>query len=366
MGSIYKRGKKGTLWIKWNVAGRSYYQSTGSTKLADAEKLLRQKLTAKDLGLPVAPRVDKYTFEQAYDDLINWRKSNGYDDDKNVKLKGRIDKNLTPFFTKRKMSTITPLDVRAYVARRLGQGAKNATINRELTILKKMFSLACDAGILIARPKIQLLKESNVRTGFFEPDQYEAVIKHLDPVLADVVTFAYLTGWRISEVLGLEWKQVDLHVGQVRLEPGTTKNKEGRTFPLVEGKALRQLIDRRAIERDACKKRGIIVPEVFFRMVARGRRGKKYPKPITTFSKSWKNACAMAGCPGRIVHDLRRTAVRNFERAGVPRSVAMSLTGHKTEAVYRRYDIVSQADLRVAVERLHGEGVTFGPKTVTR
>jgi hypothetical protein len=62
--------------------------------------------------------------------------------------------------------------------------------------------------------------------------------------------------------------------------------------------------------------------------------------------------CRNAGCPGRIPHDLRRTAVRNLERAGIPRSVAMKLTGRKTESVYRRYAIADERDLRVAVERL--------------
>ena len=80
---------------------------------------------------------------------------------------------------------------------------------------------------------------------------------------------------------------------------------------------------------------------------------------IRDFRKVWKNACAAAGVPGRIPHDLRRTAVRNLERAGVPRSVAMQLTGHKTESVYRRYAIVSESDLAEGTAKLaalHGTG----------
>ena len=94
------------------------------------------------------------------------------------------------------------------------------------------------------------------------------------------------------------------------------------------------------------------MPWVFFRMVANGRGGPLRPKPITSFIKAFKTACRKAGCPGRIPLDLRRTAVRNLESAGVPRSVAMKLTGYKTDSVFRRYDIVSPDDLRVAVERL--------------
>ncbi len=93
---------------------------------------------------------------------------------------------------------------------------------------------------------------------------------------------------------------------------------------------------------------------VFFRMMAEGRRGPKRPQPIKAFTKAWKAACVAAGCPGRIPHDLRRTAVRNMVRRGVPERVAMKLTGHKTASVFARYDIVSDGDLRTAADRLSG------------
>jgi integrase len=136
----------------------------------------------------------------------------------------------------------------------------------------------------------------------------------------------------------------------VRLEPGTTKNGEGRTFPFT--KELRTLLEKQHAEHERLKKSGRVVPWVFFRMVANGRGGPLRPKPIKSFSKAFASACRKAGCPGRIPHDFRRTAVRNLERAGVPRSVAMKLTGHLTESVYRRYAIADERDLRVAVERL--------------
>ena len=91
-------------------------------------------------------------------------------------------------------------------------------------------------------------------------------------------------------------------------------------------------------------------------MVANGQGGPRRPQPIISFSKAFQGQCRKAGCPGRILHDLRRTAVRNLERAGVPRSVAMKLTGHTTESVYRRYAIADERDLRVAVERLERAG----------
>lgn len=85
-----------------------------------------------------------------------------------------------------------------------------------------------------------------------------------------------------------------------------------------------------------------LIPSVFHRDGA----------PIKSFQAAWVEACKRAGAPGLLVHDLRRTGVRNLERAGVSRSVAMKLTGHKTESVYRRYAIVSERDLAEGVQKL--------------
>ena len=168
----------------------------------------------------------------------------------------------------------------------------------------------------------------------------------LDQLPADLrvlIEFLYLTGWRIGEARQLTWRQVDFKAGTVRLEPGTTKNDEARTFPFAALPALEALLRAQrahtgAIERE----RGELVPWVFHRA---GR-------PIRDFHMAWCRGCRRAGVPGRLVHDLRRTAVRNFERAGVSRSVAMKLSGHKTESIYRRYAIVSEADLAEGVKKV--------------
>lgn len=91
-----------------------------------------------------------------------------------------------------------------------------------------MFTLAMHAGRILLRPHIPMLAEHNVRTEFFERDEFERVRAHLPEALRPMVTFAYLTGWRIqSEVLKLQRRQVDLKAGTVRLDPGTTKNRQG-------------------------------------------------------------------------------------------------------------------------------------------
>ena len=89
------------------------------------------------------------------------------------------------------------------------------------------------------------------------------------------------------------------------------------------------------------REKGAVVPHVFHRS----------GKPITAFTKAWRAACAAAGCPGRIPHDFRRTAVRNLVRSAVPKRVAMQMTGHKTPSVFARYNIVNEADLFDAAKR---------------
>ncbi|PYQ89284.1 MAG: hypothetical protein DMG02_14115 [Acidobacteria bacterium] len=197
-------------------------------------------------------------------------------------------------------------------------------------------------------PHIPMLKERNVRTGFFEREQIERVLDHLPAAVRPVVRFAYITGWRIpSEVLPLQWRHIDFEARVIRLDPHTTKNDEGRTFPFTD--VLQHLLEAQKVEHDRIRAEGVLCPWVFH------RTGKKVKgKPIVRFTKACGGrACAQAGCPGRIPHDLRRTAVRNLVRAGIPERVAMQMTGHKTRSVFERYNIVSECDLVEAAKKLN-------------
>jgi integrase len=255
-----------------------------------------------------------------------------------------IRDGLEPWFRGYRMANIAPPDVRAYIAYRQEQGYSNATINRELAALKRMFTLAVQAGTLLARPHIELLAEDNVRTGFFERAQFESVRALLPPALQAVVTLAYYTGWRVpSELLTLEWRQIDRLAAVIRLEPGTTKNRDGRVFKYAELSEVVATIEGLWQRHEALERRGVIVPYVFCR--DSGER-------IQSFYKRWNRACRLAGCPGRRPHDFRRTAVRNLNRAGVPETVAMKITGHKTRSVFDRYDITSEEDLSDAARKL--------------
>jgi integrase len=87
------------------------------------------------------------------------------------------------------------------------------------------------------RPEIKCLEENNVRTGFFEWEEFVTVREALPDYLRTLVTFAYFTGWRKREILSLNWEQVDMEAQLIRLDPGTTKNKAGRQIAL-EGELL--------------------------------------------------------------------------------------------------------------------------------
>ena len=167
--------------------------------------------------------------------------------------------------------------------------------------------------------------------------------------LRGIVAFAYITGWRTpSEILSLEWRQVDLNAGEVRLDPGSTKNGDGRVFPFTRD-LRRVLDDQQILAETLTHEQGLIARYVFCYTT-----GKKAGQRITEsgFNKAWRQARVAAGCPGRIPHDFRRTAVRTLVRAGVPERVAMTLTGHKTRSIFERYNITSPGDLRDAARRL--------------
>src|SRR6266568_2179701 len=240
---------------------------------------------------------------------------------------------------------ITADRILRYVVYRQEQKAANATINRELAALRRMFILGERSEKVVKRPHIALLQEHNARKGFLEPEVFRAVVAALPEDLKPLVEAAYLTGWRLrSELLTRQWKHVDFKAGWLRLEPGETKNGEGRQVPLIP--ALRSVLEAQKNKADTlARETGEIIPWLFFR-----RNGE----PIKDLYGAWDRACRTAGVAGLVPHDLRRSAVRNLERASVPRATAMKLVGHKTEAIYRRYAIVVESDLLAGGEKLDG------------
>lgn len=342
-------------WVAYNRHGKEYRESSHSTKRPDAVRLLKKRLGEIGAGQFIGPDADKTTFDDLErilldDYAVNARKSTR-------SAQGCL-KNLKARLGHLRARDITLDRLNAYVAARLEEGRRPATVLNELAILKHAFRLAARAG-KAQTPPFPKFTVQNVRTGFFEHDAFRSVLAALPSAVGPIAEFAYLTGWRLGEILPLTWRQIDLKAGIIRLEPGTTKNDQARSFPFRALPALAALIERQRQYTTVCEReQDRIIPSVFHRQGA----------PIKNFRGAWAKACIAAGLfavgpaqPGktepkkratRIFHDLRRTAVRNLERAGVSRSVAMKLTGHKTESIYRRYAIVSEGDLAQGVAKL--------------
>jgi integrase len=342
MGHIYKpkyKDKDGNTresavyWIKYYRNGKPLRESVKSKKEADAKRLLKRREGEISSGKLPGIYFDRVRYEELRDEFLLYRRQEK--GEKSEKEAMRRTKHLDPFFEGTKIPRITTPKVRRYIKTRLEKNAANGTINRELSALKKMLNLgAQQSPPKVDRvPYIPMLKEADPRQGFFEQDAYERLMVKLPDYLKPVAVFGYMFGWRHSEILRLTWNKVDLKNGIIRLNPGETKNSEGRVVYLDEG--LKKMFQALFVNRR------LGVPFVFTRD----------GEPIKDFRKAWKKACKEANLNGMLFHDFRRTAVRDLVRAGVPERVAMQISGHKTRSIFERYNITSDRDLKEAIER---------------
>lgn len=336
LGGVYLRGK--IWWIHYSYRGKSFRESSGSQIRTDAIRLLKRRLSEIGRGRLVGPNIERTTLNDLAamietDYIINHRRV------------GRLKQSLAHlkiFFGHAFALDITPDRISEFIEARLAEGAANATINRDLAALHRAFRLGEKVGKVDRVPIVSKLAEHNVRKGFFEVDNFRLHVSYMPEDLQPLCHTAYITGWRIlSELCTRRWPHVSFTEGMLRLEPGEAKNKEGRTFPLTS--ELREILEQQRARTDALERAtGRIIPWVFH------RKGK----PIRDYRKAWATACEQSGLVGRIPHDFRRTAVRNLERAGVPRSASMAMVGHKTESIYKRYAITDEVVLHEGAKKL--------------
>jgi len=345
-------------WIQYYVAGERVRESTkidpfkvGGKDKAEklAHKALRKKLSEIDTGEFSAGI--KTRISHLYESLERDYTINGRKDLRNAK--SRWKHHLEPFFGNKQVAQVNADTISHYIAHRQSQEDKpsNASINRELSQIKRMYKLAVKTGQLKVgqQPYVQMLKERNVRKGFLKDEEYQALARETAKQglwLRGMFEIAYTYGWRRSELIGkqgLRVNQVDISKREILLNPGETKNELGRGAPMTD-KVLELMV--------ACISGKKSTDYVFTREKdASGRKPKK--GYICDYRDAWDKATEAAGVSGLLFHDLRRTGVRNMRRHGISEKVAMTISGHKTRSVFERYNIIDPTDIFDAGAKLN-------------
>jgi integrase len=334
---VYKRGD--VYWIKFYYRGKAYRASAKTARVTEAKKLLSKYLGEVASRTFKGFRDDTTSMQELFDDF--------QEDCRRRNLRGinRIVSHMKPlqaWFGAMSAEQVTERTIDRYIKHRLQAGRSTTTVNRELQYLGQAMRRAKNKKLIAEVPLIEKFSEKdNVRQGFFTHEDFVRLVSFLPEDLQDFVRFAYYTGWRHGQIAQLQWSEVEPEV--IRLGPEKVKNKNGLVLPMV-GELVEIMARRRAVQRPE-------VPWVFYRV--RHER----PGPVARFDKAWKTACRQAGLPvekaaKKQFHDLRRTTARNLNRAGVPDRIAMALMGHKTRAMYDRYNIVDEDDMRDASARM--------------
>lgn len=336
-GRIYKPQGCSIYWIQYYRDGKRFRQSAETTSYREAEKKLDLKVAQIRTGTFVTPHVERIKVSDLaqpfFDDLKKRGKGTTHP-------KRRWNLHLEPYFGWRRVASVGTDALTQYVNLRSDEGAANATVNREIAALRSMFRLgySSEPPKVMRLPQFPHLKEDNVRKGFIEPGQFDKMAAAATQLwLRSMLEIYYTYGWRLSEVMSMQVRQADFDAGVIRLDVGTTKNKEGREVHMTS--AVRTLLTECA----RCKQPNDCL------FTRKEKDGTQHP--VLNFRKAWRNLCAAAGVPGLLVHDMRRSAARDLRRAGVDESVIMKIGGWKTPSVFKRYNIVDQRDIREGLEK---------------
>jgi integrase len=344
-GGLFKM-KGSRFWYAqfYDRDGKPRRASTKEAVKAKAQGVLRRMMSDSERGLPFQGDVRKIHYADLRAALLH-----NYAERGNKSLETYSDgeetiwglKAVDTFFKGMPVSKITTDKAREFASGLLAQGAANGTVNRSLALLRRMLNLAKEDGKIQIVPKIRMMKAGPARKGFLPREQFDDLVAKLPIHLKPLVVFLYYCGVRVGEALQIEWSQVDLKGAVIRLEQEQTKADSARTVPL---------------------------PDVLLGMLESQEPKEGLVFDGTNLRKGWQTACEAAGLgklekvegkrdkryTGLLIHDLRRSAIRNLVRAGVPERVAMAISGHKTRAVFDRYNITSEQDVVEAMRKLQG------------
>jgi integrase len=331
---------KSESWVaQFYVDGKRIRKSTGTSVKAEAEGILRGWMADSEKGLKPAPMTQGLTYEKLRDDLLAY-----YAEKQHKSLRHR--KNGTPylypqtaldnFFRGRKANGIDRDAASAFVKNRRQAGISNDAINNSLRLLRRMFNLARDTSKLTNVPKFELLRGKS-RSGFLPPESFQALVNAIPVRFVPMLVLLYQSGVRVGEAEKIEWSAVDLEAAKITLLEGQTKNDESRILPLSD--ELVKLLS-----------------------AVKQRKGRVFPTK-RAIQAAFPDACKAAGIEGLLIHDLRRSAVRNLRKAGVAEGVAMKISGHKDRTVFERYNVVSHEDVLDAGRQLQR---SLAPVKLTR
>jgi integrase len=341
-GSIFSKPGSRFLWISYSFRGHAHQESSESEDPKVAAKLLRERLRRVTKPHFVDPAKERrYVLSDMLEQLrLDYeRKGNrSFDTIKSVW------QHLQAAFEFHRVVDITAEEIASYSAKRVGDGtpdkrieggAAPGSVNLELAALRRGFRIMFEKKMISEAPVIKLFTLDNARQGFVDGGDFGALLSEIgNEDTRDLVEFLYNSGWRSNEARQLRWSWVDLSASMIRLPAAYSKSKTARPLPIAG--ALADIIARRI------KSRRLDCEFVFH------RKGK----PIRQFHKAFKGAAARIGQPGLLPHDMRRSAVRNFRRAGLSEHEGMALSGHKTRSVFERYNIISDEDLTDAMARV--------------
>lgn len=340
-GHVYLRGD--IWWIKHHVSGRPEYESSKSRSKADAEELLKKRLSEAH-GKSRRTRI--VFMDELLDDLLEHY---AVQCPRSIEFaKCSVDgkaHGLRSFFGRMRPAQVTTDRIMDFRRKLKNAGQENATANRKLALLHRAFTLAISATPPKAEraPFFHRLPENAPRQGFVEWPDYFRLLEALDPNLRLLLMVGYHTGARQSELLRAEIRQVDLVGRKITLRSGETKNDEGRALPIYGDmvEALEKHLANTKARFPECK-------YVFH------RNGKK----IVDFRTSWQASTKAVGLGGLLFHDLRRSAARNMRKAGIHIHTIMKICGWKTDGMFRRYDIIDDADVQEASLKMTAQSET--------
>jgi len=323
-GTLYKRGD--IYYLAYWQSGHQHKVSTGKRRLGDA-RTWRDKY----LGRHNPKETDKVLCGELLDILIEHAERRLRPETAKI-YKWTVEAHLREIFGHLRAVSITTSMLKEYRTKRVDAGASSTTCNRELSLLRVAFNLGRKATPPLVQHQIYfpMTKEDNARQGFLTDEQCGKVRDALPDYLKPLFVVACWTGVRKGELLSWTWDQVDFDRGVITLEAAETKSGHARVVPIIDGD-MRQWLKWSLDSANGCA-------SVFH----------NFGEPIKDFRGAWETAVTSAGVPDLKFHDLRRTAVRNMRRAGVPQVVRMRISGHRTDSMERRYNIVDDDDVLMA------------------